>query len=285
MTQPKISNSTPSPDPLDGQLAKWGSLFECSQDQIAAMWSRVSKELASDLPSDHEASSNEAKRPAHLPMTSGARPMNRRARLINRSIGFALAASLLIGVGLGVSMLFYSHQGTQSQVHSTKETLAEFAFTPEELHEKQALAVEFQQLCMKPVFARKTTSGWDIDESSSADDSVQSRKATMVIRCLLMESNTTASSSSETWHVVEQEEVITNREYQHIAAIDHPGDVDAWLHLLPDQSLWTECHDKSREEACLLRQNEPKIVWEEKSNDSVGRRFVIVYQCLDIDSV
>lgn len=285
MTQPKMTNSTKSPDPLDEQLAKWGSQFECSQDQIAAMWSRVSKELASDPPTEHETSSKEATRLAQLPTTSGARLMNPRARIINRSIGFSLAASLFIGVGIGVSMLFRSHQGSHSQNHSTKETLAEFAFTAEELHEKQALAVEFQRLCLKPVLARKTTSGWDIDESPIEDGSVRNRKTAMVIRCLLMESNTTASSSSETWHVVEQEEVITNREYQHIAATDHPGDVDAWLHLLPDQSLWTECHDKSREEACLLRQNEPKIVWEEKSNESVGRRFVIVYQCLDIDSV
>jgi hypothetical protein len=284
MTQSKITPSNPSPDPLDDQLAKWGSQFECSQDQIAAMWSRVSEALASDLPSEREATSNEAKRLANLPATARVRLINPRASLSHWSIGLSVAAGLLIAVGLSFSMLTAPQQGSGPQVLSAKDTLEQFAFTAEELHEKQALAVEFQHLCLKPVLARKTTSGWDIDESPDAGDSGRSRKSAMVIRCLLMESNSTASSSSETWHVVEEEEVITNLEYQHIAANNHPGDVDAWLHLLPDQSLWTECHDESREEACLLHQNEPRIVWEEKSNDSVGRRFVIVYQCLDIDN-
>jgi hypothetical protein len=284
MTQSKTSNSTPSPDPLDNQLAKWGAQFECSQDQIAAMWSRVSEALASDLPSEREASSNVAEHLANLPTTAGTRPNKPLARRIHWSIGLSLAAGLLIAVGLSFSMLTDPQQGSRLQVLSAKDPLEQFAFTAEELHEKQALAVEFQHLCLKPVLARKTTSGWDIDELTDADDSGRSRMSAMVIRCLLMESNSTASSSSETWHVVEQEEVITNLEYQHIAANNHPGDVDAWLHLLPDQSLWTECHDESREEACLLHQNEPRIVWEEKPNKTVGRRFVIVYQCLDIDN-
>jgi hypothetical protein len=285
MTQSKNINSTPLPDPLDAQLAKWGSQFECSQDQIAAMWSHVSEALASDPPSESEASLAEAERLANQPTASGTRLTHPRTRLINRSVGFSLAAGLLIAVGLGLSMLFNSHTGSSLQVRSAKDTLAEFAFTAEELHEKQALAVEFQRLCLKPVLARKTTSGWEIDESPDADDSGRSQKSAMVIRCLLMESNGTADSSGETWQVVEQEEVIANLEYQHIATNNHPGDVDAWLHLLPDQSLWTECHDELREEVCLLHQNEPRIVWEEKSNNSVGRRFVTVYQCLDIDDV
>lgn len=279
MTQSDITNATPSPDPLDDQLAKWGSQFECSQDHIDAMWSRVSEALASDQTARVDTPTNKE------PVTAIKRVINHRTKLIHWSIELAIAASFFITVGLGVSLLFVSHQGTSLQVSSAKDTLAEFAFTDQELHEKQALAVEFHRLCLKPVLARKTSSGWDIDESSDADDSGQSRKSTMVIRCLLMESNGAADSSSETWHVVEQEEVITNREYQHMAASNHPGDVDVWLHLLPDQSLWTECHDESREEACVLHQNEPRIVWEEKSNNSVGRRFVIVYQCLDIDNV
>ncbi|MCU0713429.1 MAG: hypothetical protein MUC43_15325 [Pirellula sp.] len=279
MTQSNITNSTPSPDPLDDQLAKWGSQFECSQDQIAAMWSRVSETLVSDQTTRLETPTNKE------PATAVTRVINLSTKLIHWSIELAIAASFLIAVGLGLSMLLVSHQGASIQVHSWKDTLAEFAFTAEELHEKQALAVEFQRLCLKPVLARKTTSGWDIDESPDADDSGRSQKSAMVIRCVLMESNGAADSSSETWKVVEQEEVITNREYQHMAANNHPGDVDAWLHLLPDQSLWTECHDESREEASLLHQNEPRIVWEEKSNNSVCRRFVIVYQCLDIDNV
>lgn len=279
MTQSNITNSTPSPDPLDDQLAKWGSQFECSQDQIAAMWSRVSEALVSDQTTRLETPTNKE------PATAITRVINLRTKLIDWSIELAIATSFLIAVGLGLSMLLVSHQGASIQVRSWKDTLAEFAFTAEELHEKQALAVEFQRLCLKPVLARKTTSGWDIDESPDADDSSRSHKSAMVIRCVLMESNGAADSSSETWKVVEQEEVITNREYQHMAANNHPGDVDAWLHLLPDQSLWTECHDESREEACVLHQNEPRIVWEEKSNNSVSRRFVIVYQCLDIDNV
>jgi hypothetical protein len=272
MTESKLTSSTPSPDPLDPLLAEWSSQFKCSPDQVATMWNRVSDSLASDRHIE-----GESERPANSPVPS-------RTGLMHFVGKLSLAACLLLALGLGISKLREGQQGARPQALSSSESLARFAFTPEELHEKEVLSSEIQQLCLKPVLVRRTSIGWDIDEVPSLNNAAPSGKTAMVIRCLLMESTSPVSSPNDSWRVVDQEEVITGAEYQHFASNDQHGDVEAWVHLLPDQSLWTECHDESREEVCVLKQNEPSIVWEE-SNDSGTRRFVVVYQCLDIEDV
>jgi hypothetical protein len=271
MTQSNNIQSNESPDPIDDQLARWSSDIQCPPEQIATMWSRVSATLSSE---HHSAS--ETERPANL--TTPPRVGHNLWKL-----GLSLAASLLIALGLGWSMLPNPKRDSVPQASSAEDVISQLAFTADELREKNALAIEFQRLCLRPVLARKTSTGWDIDESPSVDDSAGSRKSAIVIRCLLMESDTTVNASSPTWRIVKEEEVITNLEYQYTPANDRRGEVNTWFHLLPDKSLWTECQDKSRAEAYLLKQNKPYVVWEEISNDSVGRRFVVVFQCLDID--
>lgn len=270
MTESKTS-STPSPDPLDPLLAEWSSQIECGPNQIATMWNRVAESLAADKHREGDSK--------HL--TDSSRPSG--TGLMNRGIKLSLAACLLLTIGLGLSLLGEPQQNSDRTALSPMDSLASFAFTPEELHEKQVLVSEIKQLCQKPVLVRKTITGWDIDEVPSPDDQVSSRKTAMVIRCLLVESTTSQDSLNKTWRVVEQEEVITDSEYQHVAANNQPGDVETWVHLLPDRSLWTECHDESREEVCVLKQNEPRIVWEDRLSDSSARHFVVVYQCLDLD--
>ncbi|XZE52999.1 hypothetical protein SH139x_004710 [Planctomycetaceae bacterium SH139] len=237
------------------------------------MWNRVSDSLAADR---HGEGASE--RPASLPVPS-------RIGLMHWRVKLSLAACLLLALGLGGLKLREGQQDARQQALSSNDSLARFAFTPEELHENEVLVSEIQQLCLKPILVRKTSSGWDINEVPSLDNADASRKTAMVIRCLLMESTSPVNSPNDSWRVVDQEEVITDTEYQHIAANDQPGDIEAWVHLLPDQSLWTECHDGAREAVCVLKQNEPSIVWEERSNDLGVRRFVVVYQCLDIDDV
>ena len=192
-----------------------------------------------------------------------------------------VAASIALAIG----PLFFNGPGPpqadELPVLAATDPLQQFAFSDDELHRTQVLAAEIQRLCSKPVLARKTDSGWDIAEIPTAALEPAGERSTLVIRCLVMESTTADDGTKEQWRVVAQEELITNAEYQHFAAKDQPGDVEAWVHLLPDNSLWAECHDDVRETAFVLQPNKPSVVWQDQSNGSTSRRFVVVYECWD----
>jgi hypothetical protein len=263
----------PTPDPVDLLLAEWNLRIECPPDHVATMWNRVSAALVAE-PSP----ACEIKPPAGVPKKS------RWGRVAGGTAAL-IAASVAIAAGLLVLIRPTTQPADGPQVRAVGDRLEQFAFTAEELHQKQILAEEIQRLYVKPVLARQTESGWVIDEVPTMDEDPLRARPTMLIRCMVMESTTPTDATAENWRVVLQEELITNVEYQHVAAGDQPGDVETWVHLLPDRSLWAECHDDVREEVSVLQPNKPRIVWEDKSSVSVGRRFVVVYQCLDPEDV
>ncbi len=285
------SNSpTPPPDPLDGLLADWNARVDCPPDQVARMWARVSAALQAD---PHEVRATELLGQVNgfteHPLAVNEEPQSvdpSPRRLWRGPLLSGLLAVVAAGIALAIGPLFFNGSvvpkadGLAGTV-TAEDPLQQFAFSDDELHHTQILATEIQRLYSKPVVARKTEAGWDIDEIQTTELEVTGERPTLVIRCLVMEAAAAVDGVAQPWQVVAQEELITNVEYQHFAAKDQPGDVEAWVHLLPDNRLWAECHDDVRETAFVLQPNQPSVLWEVKSNGSSSRRFVVVFECLD----